>query len=108
MLKGVLYFKLENFTARVLGPLFRRTGQSVFAQGVAMQGNLANEDRLVPSLRCVPISDAKYPRLLDADWVAPNATVIGDVKLGPGASLWHGVIARGDTAQIEVGKNAVV
>jgi hypothetical protein len=98
MLKGVIYFKLETFTARVLGPLFRRTGQLVFGQGVAMQGNLSNEDRLVPSLRCVPISDAKYPRLLDADWVAPNATVIGDVKLGAGASLWHGVIARGDTA----------
>ncbi len=63
-----------------------------------MQGDLANEDRLVPSMRCVPISDAKFPRLLDADWVAPNATVVGDVKLGLGASLWHGVIARGDTA----------
>lgn len=26
MLKGVLYFKLENFSARVLGPLLRNTG----------------------------------------------------------------------------------
>lgn len=98
MLKGVLYFKLETFSARVLGPLFRRTGQSLYASGTALQGSFSNEDRLVPSVRCVPISDAKYPRLLDADWVAPNATVIGDVRLGAGASLWHGVIARGDTA----------
>jgi len=65
MLKGVLYFKLENFTARVLGPLFRRTGQAIYAQGVTFQGEDGHEDRLVPSLRCVPISDAKYPRLLD-------------------------------------------
>ena len=108
MLKGVLYYKLETFSARVLGPLYRRLGQSLYARGTALQGELANEDRLVPSLRCVPISDAKYPRLLDADWIAPNATVIGDVRLGAGASLWHGVIARGDTASISVGKNAVI
>ena len=65
MFKGVLYFKLETLTARVLGPMFRRTGQSIYRSGVAFQGELGHEDRLVPSLRCVPISDAKYPRLLD-------------------------------------------
>ncbi len=65
MLKGVLYFKLENLTARVIGPIFRRTGQSVYRRGVAFQGDIGHEDRLVPSLRCITISDAKYPRLLD-------------------------------------------
>jgi hypothetical protein len=65
MLKGVLYFKLENFTAKVLGPAFRRTGQQLYRSGVALQGEFGHEDRLVPSMRCVPISDAKYPRLLD-------------------------------------------
>lgn len=65
MFKGVLYFKLESVTARILGPFFRSTGQSLFRQGMASQGALAHQDRLVPSLRCVPISDAKYPRLLD-------------------------------------------
>jgi hypothetical protein len=65
MLKGVLYFKLENFTARVVAPLYRRTGQSLFRSGVKLQGPMGHDDRLVPSLRCVPISDAKYPRLLD-------------------------------------------
>jgi hypothetical protein len=65
MFKGVLYYKLESLSARVLAPLFRRTGQSVYRQGVAFQGQLGHEDRIVPSLRCVPISDAKFPRLLD-------------------------------------------
>jgi len=35
MFKGVLYFKLETLTARVLGPMFRRTGQSIYRQGVS-------------------------------------------------------------------------
>jgi hypothetical protein len=49
----------------VLGPMFRRTGQSIYRRGVALQGEIGHEDRLVPSMRCVPISDAKYPKLLD-------------------------------------------
>jgi len=69
---------------------------------------MAHEDAPVPSLRCVPISDSKYPKLLSADWVAPNATVIGDVKLGEGSSLWHGVILRGDQATISIGKNSTL
>ncbi len=43
-----------------------------------------------------------------ADWIAPNATVIGDVSVREGSSLWHGVTVRGDTAEIEVGKNSVI
>ena len=54
------------------------------------------------------MQEFKYNIFLQADWVAPNATVVGDVKMGPGSSFWHGVIARGDTAQIEIGKNSVV
>jgi carbonic anhydrase/acetyltransferase-like protein (isoleucine patch superfamily) len=49
-----------------------------------------------------------YPKLLEGDWVAQNATVIGDVELKQGASLWHGTIVRGDTAQIKIGKNTLV
>jgi hypothetical protein len=63
--KGALYFKMESFTARRIGPLFRRMGQGLFKKGMALQGQLAHEDRLVPSLRCIPISEAKYPKLLD-------------------------------------------
>lgn len=71
MFKGVLYFKLENFTSRVLGPILRSTGQQLFRNGVRLQGSEGREDRLVPSLRCVPISDAKYPKLLDVS-PSPN------------------------------------
>jgi len=73
-----------------------------------MQGAYGQKDRLVPSLRCIAVSDRKYPRLLSSDWVAPNAVVIGDVVVGEGSSLWHGVVLRGDQASISVGKNAIV
>lgn len=34
--------------------------------------------------------------------------MVGDVRLGEGASLWHGVIVRGDTATVTIGKNSTV
>jgi hypothetical protein len=98
---------MENATVS-MGPRFRAWGQSLFKAGMAAQGASGHQDTMQPSLRCVPISDSKYPKLLDSDWVAGNATVIGDVKLGEGASLWHGVIVRGDTAAVQIGKNSVV
>jgi carbonic anhydrase/acetyltransferase-like protein (isoleucine patch superfamily) len=75
---------------------------------MANQGALAHADTIVPSLRCVPTSAGVYPKLLASDWVAPNATVIGDVTLGSGSSLWHSVIVRGDTASVKIGKNTTV
>jgi len=80
----------------------------MFKKGANLQGAAGSVDAHQPSLRCIPISESKYPKLLDSDWVAPNAVVIGDVKLGEGSSLWHGVIVRGDTAAVSIGKNTSV
>jgi len=69
---------------------------------------MAHRDTMVPSLRCVPISNTWYPKSLDADWVAPNAVLIGNVEMKEGSSAWHGVTLRGDTAAITIGKNSMV
>lgn len=56
----------------------------------------------------MPTAAGVYPKLLSGDWIAPNATVVGDVTLGAGSSLWHSVIVRGDTASVKIGKNTTV
>ncbi len=38
-------------------------------------------------------------------WIAPNATVVGDVTLKSGASIWFGAIVRGDNDPIVIGEN---
>ena len=43
-----------------------------------------------------------------AFWVAPNATVVGLVRLRPHASVWFGAVLRGDNEWIEVGENSNV
>jgi len=45
----------------------------------------------------------KRPTLGKGVFVAPNATVIGDVVLGDGASLWFGTVVRGDVFPIRIG-----
>jgi len=45
------------------------------------------------------------PTLAETAWVADNAQVVGDVRLGEGASLWFGVVARGDSSHITIGRN---
>jgi carbonic anhydrase/acetyltransferase-like protein (isoleucine patch superfamily) len=39
-----------------------------------------------------------------AAFVAPNATVLGDVKLGPQSSVWYGCVLRGDINSIRIGE----
>lgn len=43
------------------------------------------------------------PDLSQAAFVAPNATVIGLVKIGLGASIWYGAVVRGDVERIFIG-----
>ena len=41
-------------------------------------------------------------------WVAPTATVVGDVRLGEGASVWFGAVIRGDCDSVSVGARSNV
>jgi carbonic anhydrase/acetyltransferase-like protein (isoleucine patch superfamily) len=45
----------------------------------------------------------KVPRLDPTAWVHPDATIIGDVEIGPGASIWPGAVLRGDFGAIRIG-----
>lgn len=44
-----------------------------------------------------------WPRLGSRVWIDPAATVIGEVRLGDDASVWPGVVLRGDVNRIAVG-----
>ena len=45
------------------------------------------------------------PNLTDSNFIAPNATLIGDVTLGAQASIWFNVVIRADLASINIGEN---
>jgi carbonic anhydrase/acetyltransferase-like protein (isoleucine patch superfamily) len=49
-----------------------------------------------------PFNDV-HPQLAPNAWVHPRATVIGEVTLGEKASVWPGVVIRGDVNHIRIG-----
>ena len=42
------------------------------------------------------------------NWVAPNATIIGDVTLGKNSSIWFNAVLRGDIENIYIGEGSNV
>lgn len=47
----------------------------------------------------------KVPQLAPSAWIAPNATVIGDVHLAENVSIWWNAVLRGDNDPITIGAN---
>ena len=52
--------------------------------------------------------DGATPRIADDAFVAPTATLIGDVTVEAGASVWFGAVLRGDNAAIVIGAGSNV
>lgn len=48
------------------------------------------------------LTDA-VPDLATDSWVAPSADLIGEVRLGAGASIWFGAVVRADNGAIIIG-----
>lgn len=45
----------------------------------------------------------KHPVIAEDAFIADNASVIGDVTLGPEVSIWYGAVVRGDCGYIRIG-----
>jgi carbonic anhydrase/acetyltransferase-like protein (isoleucine patch superfamily) len=52
--------------------------------------------------------DGRRPRVHPDAFVAPTAVLVGDVEVGPGASIWFGVVLRGDESTIVIGAGSNV
>lgn len=50
--------------------------------------------------------DERTPQVAETAWVAESAQVIGRVALAPHASVWPGVVIRGDSGPISIGEGS--
>jgi carbonic anhydrase/acetyltransferase-like protein (isoleucine patch superfamily) len=50
--------------------------------------------------------DELAPALGPGAWAAPSADLIGDVRLGPRASVWFGAVIRADNTRILIGEES--
>ncbi|KAF5190261.1 Carnitine operon protein caie [Thalictrum thalictroides] len=85
-----------------VGYWIRETGQAVDRLGCLLQGSYYIQEQLSRHRTLMNVFD-KAPRV-DADaFVAPSASVIGDVQVGKASSIWYGCVLRGDVNSISVG-----
>src|SRR6201996_445249 len=52
--------------------------------------------------------DDVTPEIADDCWIAPDAVLIGKVRVLKGASIWFGAVLRGDNEWITIGPNSNV
>ncbi len=52
--------------------------------------------------------EGKYPNIPDDCFVAPNATIVGDVTMGSECSIWFNAVVRGDVNSIQMGNKVNV
>src|SRR3954468_15273501 len=50
----------------------------------------------------------KTPEMGSGCFVAPNATIVGDVKMGNECSVWFNAVIRGDVNYIKMGNKVIV
>lgn len=85
----------------------RKIGQSLDSMGKSMEV-VKHADRLVPSTRFVAVDGVSPTVSPLTAFVAPSASVIGDVTLGTNSSVWYGATVRGDVHKIVIGENTSV
>jgi len=83
----------------------RSMGKSLDKIGANMEvAKYTNE--LVPSTRFVAV-DGVIPKIAaEGTFVAPTASVVGDVTLGKESSIWYGAKVRGDVNSITIGRRS--
>ncbi|XP_042430799.1 gamma carbonic anhydrase 1, mitochondrial-like [Zingiber officinale] len=85
-----------------VGFWIRETGQAIDRLGSRLQGNYLFQEQISRHRTLMNIFD-KVPNVHKDAFVAPSASVIGDVQVGHGSSIWYGCVLRGDVNSIYVG-----
>ncbi len=52
------------------------------------------------------ILEGVEPEVAPDAWIAPDANLIGSVRIGAGASVWYGATLRGDNELIDLGEGS--
>ncbi|WP_374407190.1 gamma carbonic anhydrase family protein [Pelagerythrobacter sp.] len=60
-----------------------------------------------PGVTIVPIH-GKAPKIHDSAFVAPGCVLVGDIEIGPEASVWYNCVLRADVSRIVIGARSNV
>ena len=95
-----------NMIRKVLsetGKCLRETGQALDRLGSRAMGDHISFRETWSRHRKLMNLYNKRPVVAVDTFVAPNASVIGDVNIGDKSSVWYGAVIRGDVNKIQIG-----
>mmetsp|Transcript_24888 Transcript_24888/g.83436 ORF Transcript_24888/g.83436 Transcript_24888/m.83436 type:complete len:279 (-) Transcript_24888:473-1309(-) len=84
-----------------LGSVIRAVGRVVDTVGHTVQGPSGFQEKL--PIPCTVVAAAGKKPTFDKSFVAPSATLAGDVRLDPGVSVWYGSTLTARKAHIALG-----
>ncbi len=95
----------------LFGKALRESGQALDRLGLTILGSELFKETYSRHRTIMPISVDRAPEVSSSSFVAPNASVIGNVKIGDDASVWYGTVLRADkssNSKIEIGAGSNV
>lgn len=90
-----------------MGFWIRETGIALDKVGCFLQGNSAYAEEVLRHRTLLNLFNRK-PAVSANAFVAPNASLVGDVTVGEGSSVWYGSVLRGDVGRISIGSNTSI
>lgn len=93
--------------AHYFGKALRETGQAMDRFGLSLVETEIFRETFTRHRTLVNMVE-KSPSVASGSFVAPCASVIGDVQLSQNASVWYGTVLRADVSAIKIGTNTNV
>lgn len=93
--------------ARTLGKCLRETGQALHRFGHKCTDSTMVLETFSRHRQLMPLV-ASAPSVAESAWVAPSATLIGEVDVSGDASVWYGAVIRGDSGSVAIGEGSNV
>ncbi len=60
-----------------------------------------------PGVNIIPIH-GKTPKIHETAFIAPGSSIIGDVEIGAGSSIWYNCVLRADVSHMRIGERTNV
>ncbi|KIY95938.1 transferase [Monoraphidium neglectum] len=92
-----------------IGSVLRGTGKALDSVGSSIQGPYGVQAELPPNTAWLPLIANPQVSIVEPVkgpdvFVAQNATILGNVSIGKGSSIWYGATLRGDVNAITIGE----
>lgn len=85
-----------------VGKALRDTGQSIERMGCRAQDNFIFSEKFCRHRAVMNLFDQR-PSVKPSNFIAPNASIVGNVEIEPHSSIWYGAVLRGDQSNLYVG-----